>query len=158
MVKKTVETKIEEVKKDIFYQAIGRRKQSTARVRLYLASLDKVKVGDKEYEKGEIVVNGRVVSDYFPGEVFKKMYLEPYRTTNNLDRFVTSIKVEGGGLAGQLGAVIHGIARALVVIDTEKYRPTLKKHGFLTRDPRKKQRRKAGFAQKSRAKKQSPKR
>lgn len=158
MTKKTVEPKKEEIKKDVFYQAVGRRKRSTARVRLYLATIDKVKIGDKEYERGAIVVNGRPVNEYFAGEVFQKMYTEPFRTTNTLDRFVTSIKVEGGGLAGQLGAVIHGLARALTTIDEEKHRPTLKKHGFLTRDPRKKQRHKAGFAQKSRARKQSPKR
>lgn len=152
------ETKPEELKKDVFYQAVGRRKESTARVRLYLATVDKVKVGDKEYERGAVVVNGRDGNDYFPGEVNKKLYLEPFRTTNNLDRFVVSVKVEGGGPSGQLGAVIHGIARTLEKIDKEKYRPILKKQGFMTRDPRAKQRRKAGFAQKSRAKKQSPKR
>lgn len=155
---KVAEAKKEEIKKDVFYYAVGRRKRSTARVRLYLAAIDKVKIGDKEYEKGHIVVNDRPVNEYFAGEVMKKLYMEPFRTTNTLDRFVTSIKVEGGGLSGQLTAVIHGIARVLEKIDREKYRPALKKHGFMTRDPRKKQRHKAGFAQKSRARKQSPKR
>jgi len=86
------------------------------------------------------------------------MYLEPFRTTNTLGRFVVSVRAEGGGLAGQLGATIHGISRALEKVDKEKFRPILKKRGFMKRDPRAKQRRKAGFAGKSRARKQSPKR
>ena len=161
MAAKKTETETEPVKKvdaPTFYQAVGRRKTATARVRLYVSSADKLKNGEKEYEKGQIIVNDRLAEAYFPTEVFKKLFSEPFRTTNTLDRFVTSIKVEGGGLNGQLGAVIHGIARALETIDREKYRPTLKKHGFMTRDPRAKQRRKAGFAQKARKRKQSPKR
>ncbi|RJR16083.1 30S ribosomal protein S9 [Candidatus Microgenomates bacterium] len=158
MAKKTEETKKEEVKKDVYYQAVGRRREATARIRLYLATIDRVKIGDKEHERGKIVVNDRPIDAYFPGEVSKKKYLEPLRTTNNLDRFVVSAKIEGGGLSGQLDAFVHGVSRALLVIDSNQYRATLKKHGFLTRDPRAKQRRKAGFAQKSRARKQSPKR
>lgn len=141
-----------------YYEAIGRRKESTARVRLYVVNEAPVVLGGISLEKGSIVVNGRPVENYFPGEVFKKMYLEPFRTTNTLGRFVVSIKTEGGGLAGQLGAVIHGISRALEKVDKEKFRPILKKRGFMKRDPRAKQRRKAGFAGKSRARKQSPKR
>mgnify|MGYP001613882294 CR=1 FL=1 len=141
-----------------YYEAIGRRKESTARVRLYVVNEAPVVLGGTSLEKGSIVVNGRPVENYFPGEVFKKMYLEPFRTTNTLGRFVVSIKAEGGGLAGQLGAVIHGISRALEKVDKEKFRPILKKRGFMKRDPRAKQRRKAGFAGKSRARKQSPKR
>ena len=86
------------------------------------------------------------------------MYLEPFRTTNTMGRFATSIKVVGGGLSGQLGAVIHGISRALEKVDKEKFRPILKKRGFMKRDPRAKERRKAGRAGKARARKQSPKR
>lgn len=164
MVKKTETTapKVEEKKQDItkpvYYAAVGRRKVASARVRLYLATVDKVKIGDGEYERGQMIVNGRPIDKYFPGEVFKKLYMEPLRTTNTLDRFVISVKVEGGGLNGQLTAVTLGIARALQLIDKVKYRPTLKKHGLLKRDPRAKQRRKAGFAGKARKKKQSPKR
>ncbi|MEK7119097.1 MAG: 30S ribosomal protein S9, partial [Patescibacteria group bacterium] len=88
----------------------------------------------------------------------KKMYLEPFRTTNTVGRFAVSVQAAGGGLSGQLGAVIHGISRALEKVDKEKFRPILKKRGFMTRDPRAKQRRKAGYAGKSRARKQSPKR
>ncbi len=142
-----------------YYYAIGRRKEATARVRLYvLVNEQSVVVGGKTYEKGQIVVNDKVVEEYFPGEVAKHTYLEPFRTTNTLNRFVTTVKVEGGGLLGQLTAVIHGVSRALIKVDDTKNRPILKKRGFLTRDPRAKQRRKAGYAHKARKKKQSPKR
>lgn len=133
-----------------YYEAVGRRKESTARVRFH--------VDNDDVSKGSIVVNGRAVEKYFPGEVSKKMYLEPFRTTNTIGRFAVTIKVEGGGLSGQLGAVIHGLSRALVKVDPEKFRPILKKRGFMTRDPRAKERRKAGYAGKARARKQSPKR
>ena len=158
MPKKVEVPEKEIIKEAVFYQAVGRRKEATARVRLYLVSPDKVKIGDVEYDKSQMIVNNRPIDKYFPGETWKKMYLEPFRTTNTVDRFIVSVKVEGGGLSGQLGAVLHGIARALQTIDKEQYRPTLKKHGYLTRDPRAKQRRKAGFAHKARKKKQSPKR
>ncbi len=138
-----------------YYEAVGRRKESSARIRLHVGS---VVINGGEVTKGAILVNGREVEKYFSGEVSKKMYLEPFRTTNTIGRFATTIKVEGGGLAGQLGAVIHGLSRALVKVDPEKFRPILRKRGFLTRDPRAKERRKAGFAGKARARKQSPKR
>lgn len=141
-----------------YYEAVGRRKEASARARLYVVTSEKTTVYGKELGKGEILVNGRPVESYFPGEVYKKMYFEPFRTTNTANRFATGILVTGGGLTGQLGAVIHAISRALVKVDPEKFRPILKKRGFLTRDPRAKQRRKAGFAGKARARKQSPKR
>lgn len=141
-----------------YYEAVGRRKESSARVRLYVVKETAVVIGGKEVEKGAMVVNGRPVEQYFPGEVMKKMYLEPFRTTNTVGRFAVSVQAAAGGLSGQLGAVIHGISRALEKVDREKFRPILKKRGFMTRDPRAKQRRKAGYAGKSRARKQSPKR
>ncbi len=141
-----------------YYEAVGRRKESSARVRLYVASSGSVTIGGVTVEKGDMIVNSRPVEKYFPGEVFKKMYQEPFRTTNTLGRFVVSVKARGGGLNGQLGAFIHAVSRALEKVDKEKFRPILKKRGFMTRDPRAKQRRKAGFAGKSRARKQSPKR
>ena len=146
------------VEKDQYYEAVGRRKVSSARVRLYVVTGTTVTVDGTAVEKGGMIVNGRPVENYFPGEILKKMYQEPFRTTNTLNRFATTIKVSGGGLSGQLASVIHGISRALEKVDKEKFRPILKKRGFMTRDPRAKQRRKAGFAGKSRAKKQSPKR
>lgn len=141
-----------------YYEAVGRRRTATARVRFYVVSDAAVNVGEREIAKGVIIVNGRPAEEYFPGEVYKKMYFEPFRTTNTMNRFAISVKVVGGGLSGQLGAVIHGISRALAKVDREKYRPILKKRGFMKRDPRAKERRKAGRAGKARARKQSPKR
>lgn len=144
-------------KQPSFYQAVGRRKEATARVRLYVGD-DEVILKDKVLKKGEMFINCRPIEEYFSGGVARKIYLEPFRTTNTLSRFVVSSKISGGGLSGQLGAFIHGVARALEKVDREKFRPTLKKKGFLTRDARVKERRKAGYAQKARARKQSPKR
>lgn len=141
-----------------YYEAVGRRKVSTARVRLYVVADTTVTVKGAAMEKGQMIVNGRPIENYFMGEVFKKMYMEPFRTTNTMNRFAVSITTVGGGTAGQMGAVLHGISRALEKVDKEKFRPILKKRGFMKRDPRAKQRRKAGFAGKSRARKQSPKR
>lgn len=141
-----------------YYEAVGRRREATARVRLYVVSDQGVNVGGTVVKRGEIIVNGRPAQQYFPGEVAKKMYYEPFRTTNTMNRFATSVTVTGGGLSGQLGALILGVSRALEKVDREKFRPILKKRGFLTRDPRAKERRKAGRAGKARARKQSPKR
>jgi small subunit ribosomal protein S9 len=141
-----------------YYEATGKRKESSARVRLYVVMETPVTVGKHSLSKGSFVVNDRTVEVYFPGEVMKKQYQEPLRTTNTLNRFAVSVKVQGGGLMGQLSAVIHGISRALEKVDKDKFRPILKKRGFLTRDARTKERRKAGYAGKARARKQSPKR
>ncbi len=151
-------TKVEEVKKEAvketvkedkvsYYEAVGRRKTASARARLHVSG-----------NKGEFTVNGKPVEKFFPGEVFKKMYQEPFRTTNTMSRFAVSVTTTGGGLTGQLAATIHALSRALIKVDNEKFRPILKKRGFLMRDPRAKQRRKAGFAGKARARRQSPKR
>ncbi len=148
-------TKSEQVS---YYEAVGRRKTSSARVRMHVVKDDKVTIAGKEMEKGQITVNGRAIEQYFPGEVLKKMYMEPFRTTNTMNRFAITITTSGGGLYSQLGAVIHALSRALEKVDKEKFRPILKKRGFMKRDPRAKQRRKAGFAGKARARKQSPKR
>ena len=153
-----VEEKVVEAKGISYYEAVGRRKNATARVRLYVVKDASVVIKGITVAKGDMIVNGRTAEQYFQGEVFKKMYQEAFRTTNTLGRFATSVTTTGGGTAGQLGAVMLGISRALIKVDLEKFRPILKKRGFLTRDPRAKERRKAGFAHAARAKKQSPKR
>jgi small subunit ribosomal protein S9 len=162
MAKDVVQEQVEKIQKGTpaisYYEAVGRRKESSARVRLYVAPEETVTVSGVAVAKGGMIVNGRPVESYFPGEVLKKMYQEPFRTTNTLGRFAVTVKTAGGGLYGQLQAVIHGVSRALEKVDKEKFRPILKKRGFMKRDPRAKQRRKAGFAGKSRARKQSPKR
>lgn len=141
-----------------YYEAVGRRKEATARVRLYVVKDASMTISGVEVARGAMIVNGRPSESYFPGEVAKKMYLEPFRTTNTIGRFAVSIQIVGGGPSGQLGAVIHGISRALEKVDKEKFRPILKKRGFMTRDSRTRQRRQPGKAGKSRAGKQSPKR
>ena len=128
-----------------YIQAVGRRKTAIARVRLYL-------------KPGEITVNGKPIGDYFPGEANKLLYLEPLRTANVIDRVAATIKVKGGGLKGQVGAVVHGLSRALAKAGKDKYRSALKNRGFLPRDGRTRERRKVGMGGKARRRKQSPKR
>ncbi|MBI4100522.1 30S ribosomal protein S9 [Candidatus Microgenomates bacterium] len=145
-------TKTEELKKEpkiksqSFYAATGRRKTAIASVKLQVGG------------EGKIIVNKLPVEQYFSGEVAKKSYLAPLEATNNLNRFDIFVRVVGSGKAAQLSAVVHGISRALNSADKDQYHTILKKHGFLTRDPRARERRKAGQAGRARAKKQSPKR
>ena len=114
------------------YSAVGRRKKAIARVRLV--------AGD-----GKIVINKRDLDNYFGLETLKMTVRQPLDVTKaggDMDILVT---VTGGGLTGQAGAIRHGIARALLQYDSENLRPTLKKAGFLTRDPRMKERKKYGL-------------
>jgi len=138
--------KISKKEKPKFVFAYGRRKEATAKVRLY------------QDKKGEIIVNDKPIDKYFPGEWMKNLYLMPLRACNVIGKYSFSVKVEGSGISGQLGAVIHGISRALSNLDKDKYRPLLRRRGFLTRDPRSKERRKVGTGGKARRQKQSPKR
>lgn len=124
---------------------VGRRKEALAKVRLLKGV-------------GQITVNGKPIVEYFPGLIFQKLYSQPFEVTSTMGKFNISVKVIGGGQMSQLGAVIHGISRALAVVEDKKYRPLVKKAGLLTRDARVKERRKYGHAQKARAMKQSPKR
>lgn len=124
--------------------AIGRRKRSTARIRLYSG-------------KGQTLVNDKPIAEYFKS-IPELYYQKPFRLTQTEGKYYVTAKVEGGGLAGQVGAFVHGVSRALVKAVPEKYKTVLKPAGFLTRDPREKERRKFGLAQKARARKQSPKR
>lgn len=128
-----------------FIFAVGRRKEAVARVRLCKG-------------KGEIIVNNQPIEEYFPGVMAKKLYTTPFEITQTEGKYYATVKVEGGGKSGQLGAVIHGFSRALAQADSEKLRPLLKKQGLLTRDSRTRERRKVGMGGKARRKKQSPKR
>jgi small subunit ribosomal protein S9 len=133
-------------KKEKFVYAVGRRKRATSRVRLYT---------DK---KGEIIVNDKPIEQYFSSEWMKNIYLSPLRTCNVIGKYFITVRVRGSGVNGQLEAVTHGLSRALAIAEPEKFRNLLRKRGFLTRDPRKKERRKVGTGGKARRKKQSPRR
>jgi small subunit ribosomal protein S9 len=114
-----------------FYQGTGRRKTSIARVRLIAG-------------EGEVVVNGRSLEDHFGNAVNLGEILMPFRVTGTEGRYNAMIKVEGGGSQGQAGAIRHGIARALLESD-ESVRAPLRQAGYLTRDPRMKERKKYGL-------------
>jgi len=148
-----------------YYEAVGRRKEAVARVRLYLIGADKMATvvnpvgeGVLKIKLGEIYVNGKLIKESFSSEVNKAKYLFPLKTTNNEERFAISIVVRGGGTTGQLEAIIHGLSRAIEKVDHDQYRPSLKKLGLLTRDSRTRERRKVGTGGKARRVKQSPKR
>ncbi len=113
------------------YHGTGRRKKSIARVYL--------KPG-----KGQIVINKRSIDEYFGMETLKVIVRQPLEATETADKFDVLVNVKGGGFTGQAGAIRHGIARALLTVDNE-YRPVLKKAGYLTRDPRMKERKKYGL-------------
>jgi len=114
-----------------YYYGTGRRKTSVARVRLTLG-------------EGTLLINQRSPSEYFGRRDLETVVTQPLRVTDTLGRFAGSIHVEGGGSAGQAGAVCHGIARALVAADPE-LRGVLKRAGLLTRDSREKERKKYGL-------------
>jgi small subunit ribosomal protein S9 len=138
-----------------FVFALGRRKSSTAEVRLY--KKDATVWGGTSVKKGEFVINNKPALEYF-GARFTKIYTQPFQITNTENKFAVSIKVTGGGKTGQLGAVVLAEARALDKVDKEKFHSILKKKGMLTRDARVRERRKVGMGGKSRRSKQSPKR
>lgn len=150
------------VKKNLkvtYYEAIGRRKSSVSRVRLYLVEKGKqAQIASEKLSAGQMSVNGKPIQELFPSKSDKVKYLKPLELTGNQDRFAISVKVYGGGKSGQLEAITHGLARALEKVDSNTYKKLLKEHMLLTRDPRSKERRKVGTGGKARRKKQSPKR
>ena len=115
---------------DIQYYGTGRRKTSTARVYLRPGS-------------GNIVINRREFDSYFPNEALRMIIRQPLRLTETVEQFDILVNVDGGGQAGQAGAVRHGITRALMEFNAD-LRPALKKAGLVTRDPRQKERKKYG--------------
>ncbi|MCX7843644.1 MAG: 30S ribosomal protein S9 [Clostridia bacterium] len=119
------------------YYGTGRRKKSVARVRLLPG-------------EGKIIINDREIDNYFGLETLKVICKQPLVLTDTIGKFDVLCKVVGGGFTGQAGAIRHGIARALLKAD-EELRPVLKKAGFLTRDPRMKERKKYGLKKARRA-------
>lgn len=138
--------------------AVGRRREAVARVRVYNPSSGKVEVFGEERKRGDIIINKKLIAEYFrtPSAQFK--YKQILSATGTEGKYVISARVVGGGLSGQLDALVHGVARALDILDTEKHHKTLSDGGYLTRDPRTRERRKVGNAGKARRKKSSPKR
>ncbi len=114
-----------------YFYGTGRRKKSVARVRVYPGT-------------GKIVINDRNIDDYFGLETLKLIVRQPLALTETAEKFDVICKVQGGGVTGQAGAIRHGLSRALLQYD-ETLRGTLKKAGFLTRDPRMKERKKYGL-------------
>ncbi len=114
-----------------YFYGTGRRKSSVARVRIYNGT-------------GNVTINGRDIDDYFGLETLKVITRQPLTLTETADKFDIVCTVTGGGVTGQAGAIRHGIARALLQFN-EELRPQLKKAGFLTRDPRMKERKKYGL-------------
>lgn len=110
----------------------GRRKSSVARVRVYQGT-------------GKVTINDRDIDDYFGLDTLKLIVRQPLVLTNTSEKYDIVCRVAGGGVTGQAGAIRHGIARALLLVEGESYRPALKKAGFLTRDPRMKERKKYGL-------------
>ena len=114
-----------------YFYGTGKRKTAIARVRLVPGT-------------GNVIVNGKALEEHLPLSGLQAKVLEPFRVTNTMERFNTVAKVEGGGIAGQAGALCHGIARALVQAD-EGLKPLLRQYGLLTRDARIKERKKYGL-------------
>ncbi len=114
-----------------YFYGTGRRKKSVARVRVYPGT-------------GKIIINDREIDDYFGLETLKLIVRQPLALTATTEKFDVICKVQGGGVTGQAGAIRHGLSRALLQYD-ETLRGTLKKAGFLTRDPRMKERKKYGL-------------
>ncbi len=114
-----------------YFYGTGRRKSSIARVRVMPGT-------------GAITINGRDIDDYFGLETLKLIVNQPFGVTETQGKFDIVANVRGGGFSGQAGAIRHGLSRALITVD-EGYKPMLKKAGFLTRDPRMKERKKYGL-------------
>lgn len=138
-----------------FYFGVGRRKTATARARVYVG-VPEVEFDGKKLVRGDIAVNGKPIDQYFTGFAAKQSYFEVYRSTNTIGRFITTIKVTGSGGTGQLGAIILAICRALSKADP-KFKEILNRKGYMTRDPRSKERKKPGLMG-ARKQKSSPKR
>ncbi len=119
--------------KKAYFYGTGRRKSSVARVRLFPGGT------------GEITINNRTIDNYFGLETLKLIVRQPMDATNTTGKFDIECTVTGGGFTGQAGAIRHGVARALLGANNEEYRPILKAAGFLTRDPRMKERKKPGL-------------
>ena len=121
-----------------YYETVGRRKTAVARVRLFTSSPSQSVV------EGNLMINGKPYKEFFPTLELQNTIEAPLKCLKSLNRFMVTVKVKGGGTNGQAEAVKHGLARALTLFDSN-FRKRLKKAGYLTRDPRKKERKKYGL-------------
>lgn len=131
-------TKVEKVSEEKYFEAIGRRKTASARVRLFTKG------------KKEFLVNSKPFAEYFPTLELQQITQSPLDKMKSIDRFRITVKVKGGGIHAQAEAVRHGISRALILFNSD-YKKRLKKVGFLTRDPRMRERKKFGLKRARRA-------
>lgn len=141
---KTQTSKLKEAKEKKYYEAVGRRKCSVARVRLFTASPLQSAL------EGNLIINNKSYKEFFSVLELQKIVEVPLVCLKSLNRFRATIKVRGGGIRGQAEAVRHGISRALVLFDAN-FRKKLKKAGYLTRDQRQKERKKFGLKKARRA-------
>lgn len=144
-VKKNTKKDIVEANKEKrYYETVGRRKTATARVRLFTSNLS------QSANEGNIIINEKPYKKFFSILELQDIVESPLKRLKSLNRFRATIKVNGGGIKGQAEAIRHGIARALVLFDSN-FRKKLKKAGYLTRDPRKIERKKFGLKKARRA-------
>jgi len=129
---------IDKLDKNTYFEAIGRRKTSVARVRFYISG------------KKEVVINDKTYNEYFPTQILQETCVVPLKKMKYMDKFRVMVKVSGGGVNSQSEAVRHGISRALVLFNPE-FKKKLRGAGFLTRDPRQRERKKFGLKRARRA-------
>lgn len=132
------EIDINKIDKDTYFEAVGRRKTSVARVRFYVSG------------KKEVVINDKAYDEYFPTKILQETCIAPLKKVKCMDKFRVVVKVSGGGISSQSEAVRHGISRALVLFNVE-FKKKFRGAGFLTRDPRKRERYKFGLKRARRA-------
>jgi len=145
-IKKTVSKKDSDADKEEskrYFEAVGRRKRATARVRLFTCK-------PFEGEKGKILINGKPYAEFFSTIELQKTIINPLKKMKSLNRFEVTVKVKGGGIRGQAEAIRHSLSRALVKFNAD-FSKKLKKAGYLRRDPRRKERKKPGLKKARRA-------
>lgn len=141
-----------------YYEGVGRRKTAVARVRVYSTKKGTVVIGETTYKAGSFVVDSKPLHEVFLSKAHQIDCMRPLVVSDAASQYVVLVKVYGGGLSGQVDAISHGLARALVTIPSQDLRLKLRTEGLLTRDSRTRERRMVGTGGKSRRLKQSPKR
>lgn len=141
-----------------YYEGVGRRKSAIARVRAYLTKKGAVTVGQTTYMAGQFFIQNKELANVYSSQADQALCKKPLAVVDALDQYVVMAKVLGGGPTSQIGAIMHGLARALAKVPSEDLKTKLRVAGLLTRDARVRERRKVGTGGKARRVKQSPKR